>query len=285
MANMMPTEVTEMGYQEAHKQFLSWRPETLQREGPMGMTFDYLPVPQYKKYLDGTVGPENWESDTRVGEKGVSVVLSVFGVRKSSSSSIWPAGKIKQKDKNTGDIKYVENPQPNEVEKAEARAWRRAAADHGMLSHLWDKENNAPINGDGRPTRSTSRPAQTTSRGGAVNRSVHASSVSPAQVRHQDGNGQGDPGASPAQIDLMVGRGKHDGRGLHVPLALAESDAFTKGRDGTASAFVSAVLEIKKAVDDYDDDPARYIEEALNNIGLSQLIPLLDEADDLDPDL
>lgn len=254
-------------YDEVHEKFLAWRPQTKQREGANGMTFDYLPVPTYKKYLNETVGAENWESDVRVGEKGVSVVLSILGVRKSASASIWPAAQLKRTKKN-GETYYIDDPQPNEVEYAEARAFRRAAADHGILSYLWDKDS--VVEQDATPApRQTSR----------------YTAASPKATNGQSTRNQTEKatnsGLSQKQIDLLTD-GTPDRDGLHVPMSIVNE--LTPGFNGTASPFIKTLLAIKTDVGDaeYYNNTADYIGQALAENKLGDLSHYLDDDVDID---
>jgi hypothetical protein len=259
---VQPTEEVSMSvsnYGEAHAAFLAWHPKTLQREGAHGMTFDYLPVPAYRRYLDDTVGPGNWESQAVPGTGSVAVTLSVFSVRKSSVASVWPAGKIKGKNGE-----YVPNPQPNEVEKAFARAFRRAAAEHGLLSYLWEKDVATDTEDeDERPARKSSGSSKSSS----------------------NGAGSGTGLASANQIKYITDA-------FSVPKALAAK--LTGGRGGQASALIDALRDFKKNdEDDYEEDAIPFIRKALlgkkNEDGVYQgiapkLAAMLDEDEDDDSD-
>lgn len=234
-------------YTEAYEQFAGWRPKMLQREGANGMVFDYLPVQDYENYLDTVVGPENWQTFMESSAKAVTVRLVIFGVSKASTSDIWPAAKIK--NKKTGD--YRENPQPNEVNKAEARAFRRAAAKHGLLRHVWEKDSGSDSEEeDERPVR-------------------RSSFQSKSSGKSSGGSGL----ASEGQVSWLsksVERG-----GFGVPRAVAEK--LTGGKGGQASALIDA-LKKASGEGDYEDDPTPYIAQALKKIA-PKLVAMLDEVD------
>src|SRR5690242_19464895 len=103
------TQVT--GYAEARKVYGEWRPQTKKRQGAQGMEFDYLPVQDYENFLDATVGADHWESFVETSGAAVAVRLVVFGVSKSSTSDIWPSGKLKRTKKN-GEEYFIDNLQP-----------------------------------------------------------------------------------------------------------------------------------------------------------------------------
>lgn len=233
-------------YQEAHDAFVKWHPKTLKREGANGMQFDYLPVQDYENYLDETIGAGNWESQALINSAGVAVTLSIFGVRKSSTSSIHKAGKIKSKKSG----EYIENPQPNEVEKAEARAFRRAAAKHGLLRHLWEKETSS---GSDAGEESEDRPRT-----------------------QSKASGSGSGGASAAQLELL--------KKFEVPARLAKSSKLTGGREGTASGIIGLLIAARKTDPEaYDEDPMKHIRRAVKKID-SSLLSLLEEEEDAEND-
>ena len=242
-------------YKEAHKKFLAWRPVTKQREGPNGMTFDFLPVPAYRKYLDETIGPDNWEDDVRTGDKNAAVTLSIFGVRKSSSSSIWPAAQLKRTRKN-GETYYIDNPQPNETEKAEARAWRRAAAKHGLLSYLWDKEDghDEADEHDAPPAR------QTTGYHASTPKATNGQTSYRTATQRTEKSTTG--GLSDKQVKTLTS-GTPDRDGLHVPMEIV--NGLTPGFGGTASKLIGTLFAIQKDVgeDEYYANTDEYIRQAL----------------------
>lgn len=271
----MTQTVTEKAttYQEAQERFLAWRPTTLKREGANGMTFDYLPVQDYENYLDETVGGDNWESDIQTGEKGVGVALTIFGVRKSSSSSIHIPAKLRRQNNKTGDVTYVENPQPNEVEKAEARAFRRAAGKHGMLRYLWEKEGAHTEDSEPRQAQSQAR-TQTQSRPAAARSNGNQKTSAPAN-KASGGNGNFKE-ASEGQVKWLGNLG--------VPATIIDQINAYGGKQSDASRLMDALFKRRNPDQDgYDEDPAPHIEEALQEIGLVEFIPLLDAGDvDLD---
>lgn len=225
-------------YQEAYDLFVAWHPKTLKRKGANGMTFDYLPVQNYEHFLDETVGPANWENDVSADSKGVVVRLKVFGVMKASSSDIQTGSKTQ-----------------NEVNKAEARAFRRAAAKHGLLRYLWEKDNDTEDedeDDDERPARKSS-----------FSKSSSKSS----------GSGSGSGKASAGQIKYL-----NDAFG--VPKGVAAK--LTGGRDGSASALIDALRDVKDE-DGYEDDPIPYIKKALKKIA-PKLVSALDEGDEDEED-
>lgn len=221
-------------YQEAYDQFVAWHPKTLKRKGANGMMYDYLPVQNYEHLLDETVGPANWENDVSADSKGVVVRLKVFGVMKASSSDIQTGSKTQ-----------------NEVNKAEARAFRRAAAKHGLLRYLWEKDNDT----EDEDEDEDERPAR---------KSSFSKSSSAKSSGKSSGSGSGK--ASDGQIKYL-----NDAFG--VPKGVAAK--LTGGREGSASALIDALRSVKDE-EDYEDDPMPYIKKALKKIA-PKLVEALDE--------
>jgi hypothetical protein len=232
-------------YGEARAIFDAWHPKTLQRQGANGMVFDYLPVQTYENFLDAVVGPENWHTQVSLGENAVAVTLTIFGVSKSRSSTI-------QVGKGKGES--------NEAEKAEARAFRRAAGSHGILRYLWEKgqpEERATGARNGATAQGMKR--ESTSGQRAVTRSVAPT----------NGNRP-----TEKQRNLLADLG--------VPAAII--DQLSPGREGTASGMITALLTAKREHDDYEDEPEEYVEQALRDMGLEKLVVLLDEESDEEDD-
>lgn len=226
-------------YQEAHAAFVAWHPQTLKREGANGMTFDYLPVQDYEHFLDETVGAGNWQTQVSTSDTAVAVTLTIFGVSKSRTSTI-------QESRGKGDN--------NEAEKAEARAFRRAAGSHGLLRYLWEKEHTS---------------AQRSSTG-------TGSQKGQSQSRQSATNGRYDsPGKPSAKQTEFLNK-------LGVPDSVIGK--LTAGRDGTASALITALMAAKRENTDYEDDPSGYIVEALQNMGQGKLAALVAEDEDEDED-
>lgn len=208
-----------------------------------GTTISFTSDKFVHRRLDSVVGPAGWQVDY--------TITSSAPVEARSGLFL---GQIVCRLKVLGvmksaaaDLELTKGMYGTPTTNAQARALKRAAMLFGIASELWDKDAVA----------SDAEPAE--------------EKVSQFKRPTRSGGGAGGP--SPKQVELLGN--------LHVPQSLISK--LTAGRDGTASQLITALLESKRSIDDYDDDYLPYIEKALKKVD-RKLIPLLNEEDEDEED-
>ena len=229
-----------------------------ERKGQGGKTFTYADL-DYLERRVGEVDPD-WQIDFReVGTTGIVCAVRILGVQRSATAGyyipdtyqVWDADSRSYKErKMTAEVAHTI------VTRAQAAAERRAFAMFGLGAELWNKEAASAEDEDERPARKSSG---------------SGSSQSSRPASRDAGSGSGL--ATPKQVSYL-------GDAFLVPARVAEK--LTGGREGTASALIDALRNVKDEPD-YEKNPNKYIEKALRKVA-PKLVSLLEEESEVEDD-
>jgi hypothetical protein len=227
------------------------------------------------KRLDEVVGKGGWEDNYEISLLASPAEFKCYTDKNGKRSCSYITGSVvcrltvlgKTKS-GTADLEMEPRMYGTPATNAQAKAFKRAAMKFGIAAELWNKDETESQDEQpaAQPQRNASfRTNQTSQRQDYGRQDNRSSSQGPSD------------GPSQKQFDYLTGDT------LRVPEDIVRQ--LTPGRDGTASQLITVLKKVQRDnADDYEDNPAPFIVDALRSIlsekDYKRIIGFLDDVDE-----